>query len=36
VSLFVVLFPALDVLSVFPLNVQVLASNLMAAVYGDR
>ncbi|KAG5188382.1 hypothetical protein JKP88DRAFT_353407 [Tribonema minus] len=36
VGFFVVLFPALDVLSVYPLNVMVLANNLMAAVYHDR
>eukprot|EP00904_Undaria_pinnatifida_P001044 jgi/Undpi1/10940/HiC_scaffold_3.g01466.m1 len=33
---FVVLFPAMDVTSVYPLNVMVVANNLMAAVYNDH
>ncbi|CAM9145975.1 unnamed protein product, partial [Hapterophycus canaliculatus] len=33
---FVVLFPALDVASVFPLDVMVVANNMMAAVYDDH
>ncbi|CAM9330066.1 unnamed protein product [Hapterophycus canaliculatus] len=33
---FVVLFPAMDVMSVFPLNVMVVANNMMAAVYNDH
>ncbi|KAA0146820.1 hypothetical protein FNF29_07796 [Cafeteria roenbergensis] len=32
----VVLFPGIDTLSVTPLNVVALASNIMGAVYGDR
>ncbi|CAM9635109.1 unnamed protein product [Pylaiella littoralis] len=36
VAYFVVLFPAMDVTSVYPLNVMVLANNLMAAVYNDH
>lgn len=36
VSYFVVLFPALDVASAFPLNGITLGNNLMFAVYGDR
>lgn len=34
-SLFVVTFPALNVVSSFPLNAIVLGNNLMAAVYGE-
>lgn len=33
---FVVIFPALDVASAFPLNVITLANNLMSAFYGKR
>ncbi|CAB1101799.1 unnamed protein product [Ectocarpus sp. CCAP 1310/34] len=33
---FVVLFPAMDVTSVYPLNVMVVANNMMAAVYNDH
>jgi len=33
---FVVTFPALDVLSVYPLNALIMAQNLMAFVYHDR
>ena len=36
VSYFVVLFPALDVASAFPLNGITLGNNLMSAVYGDQ
>ncbi|CAM9699999.1 unnamed protein product [Choristocarpus tenellus] len=36
VAYFIVLFPAIDVTSVYPLNVMVLASNMMAMVYNDR
>ncbi|CAN0500234.1 unnamed protein product, partial [Discosporangium mesarthrocarpum] len=36
VAYFVVLFPAIDVTSVYPLNVMVVANNIMAAVYSDR
>ena len=32
----VVLFPALDVLTVTPLNIITLGSNMIAAYYGDR
>ena len=35
-SYLVVLFPAFDVVSVAPLNIMTLASNVMSAVYGER
>ena len=34
-ALLIVLFPAADVLSVFPLNTMVIANNLIAVIYGD-
>ena len=36
VSFFVVLFPAFDVASAFPLNAITLGNNLMSAVYGSK
>ncbi|CAM9564587.1 unnamed protein product [Ascophyllum nodosum] len=36
VAYFVVFFPALDVTSVYPLNVMVVANNVMATVYSDH
>lgn len=36
VSFFVVLFPALDVASAYPLNAFTLGNNLMSAFYGDQ
>lgn len=36
ISYMVVLFPALDVISVMPINGIIVASNIMSAVYGDK
>jgi amino acid permease len=36
ISLFVVCFPALNILSAYPLNVILLGNNLMAIAYGNR
>jgi len=36
ISYMVTLFPALDVISVMPINGIIIASNLMSSMYGDR
>jgi len=36
ISLFVVAFPAIDVMSIYPLNTLIMSQNLMAFVYHDR
>lgn len=36
VAFFVILFPALDVVSIFPLNGIAMAANMMASVYHDK
>ena len=36
ISYMVVLFPALDVISVMPINGIIVASNIMASVYGEE
>ena len=36
ISLYVLLFPALDVLSAFPLNAMTLGNNMVGALYGRK